>query len=160
MYTEAFQLEVIASVKVSELRKLVFEKLEENSFQKPSSPLHIRLREMYAYSPSTIFPNSDNVTLCECAENLVFDGKPIAFQFLDAEESITSRDSVVPIIQRWNPSSCSFGPRTEFVLSRDMAIEDLRNLLSKQFGIESVGLAKSKSDTIFFYFFPIFNINF
>ena len=161
MYTEFFELLVESSITVNQLRLLLFEQIDEKTIGKPVSPLHIRIREIYANFPSNILPNNDTLTLSGFFDNIVFNGKSFAFQFLEQPEPLVDSSSfVVPVFQRWHPSSYTFGPRFELVLDKNLSIDQLKEILSKKSGIQKISLSKSSSKKkLFLHFFYIFKNN-
>jgi len=148
LFTELFDIQLISSTKVHELRKTVFSQLSASNIPLPPSENHIRLREVYCLTPSAIFPISEDLNLADVTENILYHGKHIAVEILEFPEPVKTKQVSISL-QRWNPSSFTFGPRKEIVVDKNLSIEELRINLSKEHGISSVGLAKSTKCEVF-----------
>jgi len=134
-----YEIPIDENTKIWDIKVMLANKLKEDG-KGEHDPKKLRLRELFSKSPSAIYNN--NATLKESATCL-YNGKALAIQELQEEETEKGEDHVVPFIQQFFPDKFELGPKVEMFLNEDMPIQDFKALLSEKFGIKNVGIAKT-----------------
>jgi len=75
-----------------------------------------------------------------------YPGKQYVLQILSIPEPLKELDEFVLIVQRWNPSSYTFGLPEEIFVKETLKIEEFVEKLSEKFGIKDLSFSKVSFD--------------
>eukprot|EP00981_Chlorochromonas_danica_P009769 scaffold2815_cov180-Ochromonas_danica.AAC.4 len=135
---EIEDLHVSNTTLVSDLRKMVWERLIKYHRLSPDFPLHrLRLRDRYHLNPGRIL--RDDLTLSTQQVYLV-DRKLLAYEELPEIENLSQgsppeEGDVVVLVQRWMRSTWSLGPRREVLLPGQNTVREIARGLGVLFDI-------------------------
>ncbi|KAH3762718.1 5-methyltetrahydropteroyltriglutamate--homocysteine S-methyltransferase [Pelomyxa schiedti] len=145
VYDHVFNLPVDETRTVLDLKRQISEALKaQKNIDLP--PETMRLRDMYTQTQlaSKVLPDS---VVMKNALSVIYSNKPIAIQRLPGPEPVTTQSQMVLLLQKWNPSTFTVGPRVEVVVPDTLTASDLRRNLAQQMSLPElewtrVGLAK------------------
>jgi len=100
----------------------------------------MRIREMFSKSPSTIYYHTKSLG---DSSRCLYNGKSLAIQELPEPECKNDEDDVIFFIQQFFPSKYQLGQKVEVKFREETPIEELKEMISKKYGIENVGIVKA-----------------
>jgi len=135
--TELFEDVIKDDMNLLDLKNYLSDKLQKDL--KMDIPVKsMRLRDFAYRSPGTIFRN--DMILKQCGS--LYHGKSMAIQFVAEDLVEIDQSELIFFVQQWFPSKYQLGKRIEVHFPKHTKCNELREILSKKFSIENVGLAK------------------